>query len=167
MGRGAPPGAILAPSAFAGFQTTDTEMTCLGSIRAWLWPGLFSDDKNPVGTVDALRDVGWSKRNFVEYHMTGKKKPICYVFRNNQQVFDGTELDLLKFDGHPIERDYTNWQLGFCQRFFRDDFIGYTGSGKDRLDPAKTGEYGYYLDWTAAREGRATTWRIQIWQKQA
>ena len=170
MGRGAPPGAILAPSAFAGFQMTDTEMTCLGSIKAWFWPGLFSDDKNPVGPLCALRDsrmqraldssIQWSKDNFVEYHKTGKKKPICYVFRKSGQVFAQSELDNLSFHGFSIERDYTNWQLGFCQRFFRDDFVGASGSGKDSRDPAKNNAYGYYLDWTAAKEGKSTLSRL-------
>ena len=170
MGRGAPPGAILAPSAFAGFQTTDTEMTCLGKTGAWVWPGLFSDDKNPIGTVYSLRSgriqaalnssVQWSKDNFVNYHMTGDKKPVCYVFRSNSQSFQDSELSDLRFDGQPIDRAYVNWQLGFCQRFFDDDFTGYSGTGKCSRDPAKTGAYEYFLDWTAAREGRATLNRL-------
>ena len=55
MGRGAPPGTILAPNQFATFQTTDIEMTMKGALEAWLWSGLFSDDKNPIASMAAVR----------------------------------------------------------------------------------------------------------------
>ena len=89
MGRGTPPGALLAPKAFALFQSSDVEMTLNQTVDAWFWPNLFSDDKGPFGRWSALVDWRiqralnstwkWSKEQGVKYHITGKKKPVCFV----------------------------------------------------------------------------------------
>ena len=148
MGRGCPPGTILGPGIFGDFQTTDIEMTLKGTFNAWIWPGLFSDDKQGIakwtkvldGSVQGALDatVNWSKSNHVKYHMTGSKKPKCFVFKKNTAVdFDLSAMDELRFDGQPIERDYSHWQLGICHKFFNDDECG--------------NEYGYELEWKSKR----------------
>ena len=146
MGRGCPPGTILGPGIFGDFQTTDEQMTLKSD--AWLWPGLFSDDKQGIacwskvldGKVQIALDStwNWSKDNFVSYHMTGSKRPKCYVLRKAcHKGFDTSALAKLNFGGQSIEREYCSWQLGICQRYFED-----TDEGN---------EYGYYLDWKSKK----------------
>ena len=164
MGRGAPPGSILAPKAFAAFQTTDTEMTLMNSTSWLLWNGLFSDDKGPIATLDAVADgcfqnaldstSAWADENYVDYHLSGKKGPKYFVFRQKDKKFDPKITEnlylhrLSDIDGKKtrVERSYENWQLGFCQVFPKDD--------------EESNAYGYKLDWLASREGKPTLIRM-------
>ena len=164
MGRGAPPGSILAPKAFAAFQTTDTEMTLKNSTMWLLWAGLFSDDKGPITPMEAVKDgrfqtaldstSKWTEDNFVDYHLSGKKGPKYFVYRRKGQTFDleATEnLFLHRFSEDQskktrVERGYVNWQLGFCQVFPRDD--------------EESNQYGYKLHWTATNKGKPTLARL-------
>ena len=149
MGRGAIPGSIIAPRAFAKFQCTDIEMTKHSTIGAWLEPGLFSDDKQPLAEWESIQDGraqralqsswDWSQKQHVSYHLSGKKRPKCFLIRP-AGVRVGIDIDIslltsLKLGVTTIERTFECWQLGICQRFPADD--------------APSNEFGYELVWQA------------------
>ena len=88
MGRGAPPGTILGVRTFSVFQETDYDMNLRN--KTWLWPGKFSDDKSPIAEWPKLIDGAvqdgldstwkWACDNYIEYHVTGPKRPKYYIF---------------------------------------------------------------------------------------
>ena len=141
MGRGTPPGTILGPSLFSMFQSTDRSMNL--SSSAWVWPGKFSDDKSPIGSMELYRNgdfqrgldgtYNWSRENFIEYHLDGKKRPKFFVFRNFSCSDEQLDDVHLKMGDTVIERAYSKRQLGIQMRFFQDHELA--------------NDYGYELEW--------------------
>lgn len=146
MGRGTPPGVLLAPKQFKAFQSTDESMSIHNAV--WICPGNFSDDKMPLtrwisvlnGQVQAALDQTWrwSQENHVSYHLTGDKAPEYYVLRKST---DKSSTDIgsegLVLGSTKIERAYEACQLGISIRYFKDD------------EP--TNEYGYKLIWQSKK----------------
>ena len=142
MGRGSPPGTILGPILFGIFQSTDIAMNL--SNTPFLWPGKFSDDKSPLGTWECYKNGhfqkgldgtwAWRGHNHIEYHITGKKRPMYYIFRTKSDKTDNKIFEPELFmGGNQIERGYEKKQLGISMRFFKDN--------------EESNDKGYKLEW--------------------
>lgn len=156
MGRGIGPGTKLSPDQFSAFQGTNEALTMPNDV--YVWTGSFSDDNNPIakwakvlsGEVQTALDRtwAWSERNFVDYHLTGKKAPQYFVFR---KTGDKSSPNLEKppmLGVTPIERAYEATQLGISLKFHQDD------------EPANA--YGYSMIWQSTKTSFASiAYRLQ------
>jgi hypothetical protein len=162
MGRGTAPGTKKGPMYFSIFQETDYDMNL--SNPTWIWPGKFSDDKSPIATWDKLlggqvqegldSTWRWSQDNFIDYHVTGPKRPKYYVFWKNTEGPPVAERVDLKMGSYPIERDYEKVQLGITIQYFKDD--------------DKSNDWGYQLAWKGKKPLSRVSYELQntkfIWE---
>ena len=152
-GRGFWPGTIKGPTYFSCFQGTNSAMNKSNPI--WLWPSKFSDDCSPLakwddylngGVQNSLDDIWeWSRTNFINFHLSGKKRPMYYVYRKQDQtgIFDAQ----LKFGDCIFDREYTKRQLGIAIKVFKDS--------------ETSNAHGYELEWTGKRPLSPLCYRLQ------
>ena len=129
MGRGIGPGTMLSPDQFSAFQGTNDALTMPNDV--YVWTASFSDDNNPIakwakvlsGEVQTALDQtwSWSQRNFVDYHLSGKKAPQYFVFRKTGDTSSPKLASPPMLGSTPIERAYEATQLGISLKFHRDD----------------------------------------------
>ena len=143
-GRGFWPGGKCAPHLFSNFQGSNKWLNKSESV--WLDPGKFSDDASPISrwsrvlNGDVQRQLSgvyaWSKEQFIDFHLTGKKAPKYYVYRKDSDPVGDYHTDFM-FDDVKFERGYDKRHLGIKINFFNDN------------EPAN--KYGYVIDWTAKK----------------
>ena len=127
-GRGFWPGGTWAPHLFTCFQGTNTWIN--KSEDVWLSPGKFSDDASPIADWDRVlngdvaRQLGgvfqWSKDQFIDFHLSGKKAPKYYIYRKDSDP-SGDYHTCLKFGETEFIREYEKRQLGIKICLFKDD----------------------------------------------
>ena len=152
--RGVWPGGKFAPHLFSTFQGSNHWID--KSQDVWLSSGKFSDDASPsaswdrVENGDVARQLGgvyqWSKDQFIDFHLSGKKAPKYYVYRKNSDEVKNYHTTLM-FGETPFIRDYEKRQLGIKVCFFKDD--------------EKANNYGYFLDWVGKKPLSAVSNRLQ------
>lgn len=114
MGRGIGPGTKLSPDQFSAFQETNDALTMPNDV--YIWTASFSDDNNPIakwakllsGEVQTALDRtwAWSERNFVDYHLSGKKAPQYFVYRKTGDKSSPQLSAPPMLGSTPIERAY-------------------------------------------------------------
>ena len=96
--------------------------------------------------LDSIWD--WSLDNFIDFHVTGKKRPFYYVFRKSHVNSDGGIWDAnLKFHTTKFDRGYQKRQLGVLVNLYKDS--------------VPTNRYGYELEWRGKRPLSNVAYRLQ------
>jgi len=90
----------------------------------------------------------WSRDNFVDYHITGKKAPEYYVFIKKGCTTDQELKTPLLLGDTPLKRSYELVQLGVFVCFYKCQ------------DEAS--QHGYFLDWRSTKtQFNRMAWRLQ------